>query len=682
MKKIKLLSILLAVITLASCGNTVEKKDTTMANNSINIADMDTSVNAGDNFFEYANGGWMKNNPVPSDKTQYGSFTVLYDNNQKKLKSLVDGLINGNEEKNDDAKKIAAIFKTGMDTVAIDKDGFSPLKSELAEINNISTKEQFMNVVAKMHTHYISSLFDIHAMPDDKNSAMIILHMYQGGLGLPDRDYYTENDERTVKLRADYINLIQTLFALTGDDEATASKKANDILAFETSLAQNSLTRLELRDPFTTYNKMTVEDLQELSPSINWNDYLANIGLTDLENFNVGTTNFFKELSSLVEKTDIETLKIYLSWNVILDGASYISSDFEKANFEFYGKSLSGQQVMKARWKRVLNVTNGALGEAIGKLYVEKYFPAEAKERMVKLVENLRTSFAGRINNIDWMSDITKQKALDKLNGITVKVGYPDKWKDYSSLEINDNLSYYENISNAKAFYFNDNIAKVGKPYDKTEWGMTPQTVNAYYNPSANEIVFPAAILQPPFFDMDADDAVNYGAIGVVIGHEMTHGFDDQGKNYDIDGNLNSWWTAEDSVKFTERAQVVINQFNNYVELDSLHVNGKLTLGENIADLGGLNISWDAYQMTEEAKANKSIADFTPAQRFYLSYSSVWRQTILDEELMRRLKEDVHSPGDARVNVPLFNLATFYKAFNITEKDKLYRPESERAFIW
>jgi len=682
MKKIRILSVLLAVITLASCGDTAEKKDTIMINNSINKADMNLSVKPGDNFYEYANGNWMKNNPVPSDKTQYGSFTVLYDNNQKKLKSLVDGLINGNEEKNNDAKKIAAIFKTGMDTAAINKAGFTPIKTELAKINNISTKEQFMNVVAKMHTHYTSTLFNIHASPDDKNSSMVILHMYQGGLGLPDRDYYTENDERTVKLRADYVNLIKTLFALTGDDEETASKKANDILAFETSLAQNSLTRLELRDPFTTYNKMTVQDLQKLSPSINWNNYLANIGLADLESFNIGTTNFFKELSPLLEKTDIETLKTYLSWNVILDGASYLSSDFEKASFDFYGKSLSGQQEMKPRWERVLNVTSNVLGEAVGKLYVEKYFPQEAKERMLKLVENLRTAFAGRINNIDWMSDITKQKAIEKLNGITVKVGYPDKWKDYSSLEINDDLSYYQNFTNAKAFYFNDNIAKVGKPYDKTEWGMSPQTVNAYYNPSANEIVFPAAILQPPFFDMDADDAVNYGAIGVVIGHEMTHGFDDQGKNYDIDGNLNSWWTEEDSVKFTERAEVVVNQFNNYVELDSLHVNGKLTLGENIADLGGLNISWDAYQMTEEAKANKNIEGFTPAQRFYLSYSTVWRQTILDEELTRRLKEDVHSPGDARVNVPLFNLATFYEAFNITEKDKLFRPESERAYIW
>jgi len=682
MRNIKILSVLFVII-LASCNNTNDKKDNTiMTNNFINKADMDLSVKPGENFFEYANGGWLKNNPVPSDKTQYGSFSILYDNNQKKMKSLIDGLINGKEEKNDDAKKITAIFKTGMDTTAINKAGFSPIKTELATINNITTKEQLMTLIAKMHTHYASPLFHINAAQDDKNSSMIILHMYQGGLGMPDRDYYFENDERTVKLREKYLNFIKTLFVLTDNDEETALQKANDVLSFETALAQNSLTRLERRDPFTTYNKMSIEELQQLSPSINWQEYFTNIGLADIKELNVRTTNFFKELSPLIEKTNIEILKTYLSWDILLNSSSFLSSDFEKASFEFYGKTLSGQKEMKPRWERVLRVTNIALGEAIGKLYVEKYFPQEAKKQMLKLVENLRTSFAGRINKIDWMSDVTKQKAIDKLNGITVKVGYPDKWKDYSKLEISNNVSYYKNITNTNIFAFNEEMEKVGKPHDKLEWGMTPQTVNAYYSPNANEIVFPAAILQPPFFDIDADDAVNYGAIGVVIGHEMTHGFDDQGKNYDIDGNLNSWWTAEDSVKFSERAAVVINQFDNYVELDSLHVNGKLTIGENIADLGGLNIAWDAYQMTDEAKANKSIEGFTPAQRFYLSYSTVWRQTILDEELMRRLKEDVHSPGDARVNVPLFNLSTFYKAFEISDKDRLYRPESERAYIW
>ena len=680
MKILKQITILLVIITLFSCKT--EKKDNKMKNDAIKKADMDLSVKPGDNFFQYSNGGWIKNNPVPSDKTRYGSFGILYDNNQVKLKSLVDNLSKGNEEKNEDAKKIAAIFKTGMDTVSVNKNSFNPIKKQLSEIDNIKTKEKLMQYVAKMHTHRSLPLFSIGASQDDKNSSMVILHMNQGGISLPDRDYYTENDERTKKIRADYSNLIVKLFSLIGDDEKIAKEKSVKVLEFETSLAKNSLTRLELRDPFTTYNKMSVEELQKLSPAINWKEYFSNIGLNDIKDFNVRTTNFFKELSNLLNKTDLNTLKTYLSWNIIIDAAPYLSSDFEKASFNFYGKSLSGQQQMRPRWKRVLGVTNGALGEAVGKLYVEKYFPKEAKDRMLKLVENLRTAFSVRIKNLDWMSDVTKQKALNKLNGITVKVGYPDKWKDYSKLDIKDNVSYYENIENARKFSFNYNISKVGKPYDKTEWGMTPQTVNAYYSPNSNEIVFPAAILQAPFFDMNADDAVNYGAIGVVIGHEMTHGFDDQGKNYDVEGNLNSWWTSEDSTKFAEKTKVIINQFDNYTELDSFKVNGKLTLGENIADLGGLNISWDAYQMTDEAKANKSINGFTPEQRFYLAYSKVWRQTILDEELMRRLKEDVHSPGDARVNVPLFNLPTFYKAFNITEKDKLFRPVSERAVIW
>ena len=683
MNKIKILSLGIVTLLLASCGDSsTETKDVDMKKNTaLNKEDMNLSVKPGENFFEYANGGWMKANPVPSDKTQYGSFTVLYDNNQEKLKSLVDELLESKDLKNEDAIKIASIFKTGMDTAAINADGFNPIKEELAEVDAVKTKEDFMNLVAKMHTEYTTPLFGFYASQDDKNSSMVILHLYQGGLGLPDRDYYLTDDERSVKLRADYFTMIKTMAQLIGAD-VNADDYAKEIINFETELAKSSLTKLELRDPFTTYNKMTVEELQRLSPSVNWANYFTNIGLDGLTDFNVATTNFFKELSNLLNNTDINTLKSYLKWNIVSGASSYISSDFNDASFEFYGKSLSGQKEQRKRWERVLGTTNGALGEAVGKLYVEKYFPQEAKDRMLKLVENLRIAFAERIKNIDWMSDVTKEKALAKLNAITVKVGYPDKWKDYSKLEISESQSYYANIKNAMRFAYKVNIAKVGKPHDKLEWGMTPQTVNAYYSPNANEIVFPAAILQPPFFNMDADDAINYGAIGVVIGHEMTHGFDDKGRNYDIDGNLNNWWTEEDAIKFKVKTDNIVNQFNSYVELDSLHVDGELTLGENIADLGGLTISWDAYQMTEEAKANKSIDDYTPAQRFYLSYATLWRQTILDEELMRRLKEDVHSPGDARVNVPLFNINEFYEAFDIAETDPLFIPDSARAFIW
>ena len=687
MNYFKLLPLSLGLLLFASCENTSTKEETDMKEKTPNTkalkkADMNLSVKPGENFFEYANGGWMKANPVPSDKTQYGSFTVLYDENQKKLKALVDDLQNATDLDNEDAKKIATIFKSGMDTATINKDAYSPIEKELEEVDALTSKDEMMVLVAKMHQSYTVPFFRIMASQDDKNSSQMILHMYQGGLGMPDRDYYLNDDERIQQLREAYKTLIVKQFTLIGKDEATSKTMADDILKVETELAKNSLTRLELRDPFTTYNKKTVEDLQKLSPAINWTVYFKNIGLEDLKDLNVGTVNFIKELSNLIENTDLAVLKTYLKWNIINGAASYLSSDFEEANFNFYGKSLSGQQEMKQRWERVLGTTNGALGEAVGKLYVEKYFPQEAKDRMVKLVENLRTAFAGRIRKLEWMTDVTKEKALAKLNGITVKVGYPDKWKDYSTLEISENNSYYTNTQNARRFAFAQNIQKVGKPYDKLEWGMTPQTVNAYYSPNANEIVFPAAILQAPFFNMEADDAVNYGAIGVVIGHEMTHGFDDQGRNYDIDGNLNNWWTEDDAKKFDAKTKVIVEQFNNYIELDSLHVDGELTLGENIADLGGLNIAWDAYQMTEEAKANKNIDDYTPTQRFYLSYATLWRQTILDEELTRRLKEDVHSPGDARVNVPLFNIDQVYKAFDIKEGDKLFRAKADRAYIW
>jgi len=687
MKYTKLLPISIIALLFASCDNTGLNKNENMKNEektetSLERSNMDLTANPGDNFFEYANGGWMKNNPVPNDKTQYGSFTVLYDNNQEKLKSLVDELSTTESFDNEDARKISAIFKTGMDTASINKAAYGPIAENLKQIDALTNKNEIMDYVAQMHKAFTSPFFQPYASQDAKNSSMVILHIYQAGIGMPDRDYYLEDTERNLKLRADYVNLIKTEFILCDYTDENATEAAKEILALETILAKNALSRLELRDPFTRYNKMTIKELETLSPAIDWTSYFKNIGLADLKDLNVATTNYIKELSSVIENTNLDILKTYLKWNIINSAASYLSSDFEDAHFNFYGKSLSGQKEMKARWKRILNVTNGAVGEAVGKLYVEKYFPQEAKDRMIKLVENLRTSFEGRINNLEWMSKETKEKAIAKLAGITVKVGYPDKWKDYSNLELNKEASYFTNLKNASIFAFNEEIKKVGKEHDKLEWGMTPQTVNAYYSPNGNEIVFPAAILQAPFFDMNADDAVNYGGIGVVIGHEMTHGFDDQGRNYDLNGNLNNWWTEEDAEKFKVKTDILVNQFNKYTELDSLFIDGKLTLGENIADLGGLNISWNAYLMTDEAKANKNIDGFTPAQRFYLSYATLWRQNILDEELMRRLKEDVHSPGDARVNVTLFNLDHFYESFEIKEDNKLFVPKEERANIW
>jgi putative endopeptidase len=647
----------------------------------VDIANMDQSVKPGDDFNQYANGGWIKNNPVPDDKTQYGSFTVLYDANQIKLQELVLEAAESSAPTGSIAQKIGDFYNSGMDTAKIESMGMQPIEASLAKVDALNSNDQLLPFIAEMHKKGGHTLFYFFGSQDDQNSSMVIANFYQGGLGLPDRDYYTSDDARSAEMRTAYVKHIQKMFELSGNDAAQAEAKAQSIMKLEIRMAEASLTRLENRDPFRTYNKMTLTELQEMAPEVNWAEYFATIGLPEPGDINVRQTDFIKEAAKMLKDENIEDWKNYLKWNIINGAASYLSSDFEKADFEFYGTALSGQKEQRPRWKRVLGSTSGSMGEAIGKLYVEKFFPPEAKERMIKLVSNLRVSLGNRIDHLDWMSDSTKLLAHAKLDAINVKVGYPDKWLNYDDLKIVEG-KYFENLNNARIFAFNDGLSKIGKPYDKAEWGMTPQTVNAYYSPNANEIVFPAAILQPPFFFMNQDDAVNYGAIGVVIGHEMTHGFDDQGRNYDKDGNLNNWWKDSDAVAFDKKAQQIIDLFNNYPELDSLHVDGELTIGENIADFGGLNISWDAFQKTEQAKTTDKIDGFTPQQRFFLSYAGVWRQNILDKELARRLKEDVHSPGDARINVPLYNMDVFYDAFGISPEDKLYRAPEDRAVIW
>ena len=679
--KIKMaFGVLLVSALISSCG-TEAKKEVEIKEKAVDIANMDQSVKPGDDFNQYANGGWIKNNPVPDDKTQYGSFTVLYDANQIKLQELVLESAESSAPAGSIAQKIGDFYNSGMDTTTIESRGMQPIEASLAQVDALSSNNQLLPFIAEVHKKGGHTLFYFFGSQDDQNSSMVIANFYQGGLGLPDRDYYTSDDARSVEMRAAYIEHIQNMFELTGYDATKAEASAQSIMKLETRLAEVSLTRLENRDPFRTYNKMTLEELQEMAPEVNWAEYFAIIGLPEPGDINVRQTDFIKAAAKMLKDENLEEWKNYLSWNIINSAANYLSSDFEKADFGFYGTALSGQKEQRPRWKRVLGSTSSAMGEAIGKLYVEKFFPPEAKERMIKLVANLRVSLGNRIDHLEWMSDSTKVLAHAKLDAINVKVGYPDKWLNYDDLQIVEG-KYFENLSNAKIFAFNDGLSKIGKPYDKAEWGMTPQTVNAYYSPNANEIVFPAAILQPPFFFMDQDDAVNYGAIGVVIGHEMTHGFDDQGRNYDKDGNLNNWWKDSDATAFDAKAQFIIDQFNNYTELDTLHVDGELTLGENIADFGGLNISWDAFQQTEQAKTTDKIDGFTPQQRFFLSYAGVWRQNILDKELARRLKEDVHSPGDARINVPLYNMDVFYDAFGITKEDKLYRTPEDRAVIW
>ena len=670
-------------IMMSSCkesGN--QTKNEMNTEKAIDPANLDTTLKPGDNFYEYVNGNWIKQHPVPPEYSQYGAFTVLYEENQKKLKTLIEKVsAEKDAEKGSVAQQIRDFYNSGMDTNAIEKAGIKPIEKYLNEISNLNTKENVVKYIANLHKKGIYPLFYFFVDADQKNSTMNIGNLYQGGLGLPDVDYYLNDDAGSKNLRQAYLNHITKMFILKGDDEKTAKENADKILKLETKIAKTSFTRVEQRDPLKNYNKMSLSQLEKMSPDFHWQSYFSTLGIDDPGNIDVKQLKFFKGISQLMDKTSMDTWKAYLSWNILNEAASFLSSDFVNRNFEFYGKTLSGQQELQPRWKRVLNVVSGGLGEALGQLYVEAYFPASSKERMVKLVENLRLGFADRIKKLDWMSDNTKDKALEKLNAITVKIGYPDKWKDYTGLEITPD-NYFKNVMASGEFEFKRNLKKIGKPVDKTEWGMTPQTVNAYYNPSNNEIVFPAAILQPPFFNSNADDAVNYGAIGVVIGHEMTHGFDDQGRQYDKNGNLNDWWTKEDAERFEAKTKKLIALYDNYTILDSLHVNGKLTLGENIADLGGLNISYEAYGKSLNDKTPEPIDGFTADQRFYMGYAQVWRQSIRPEELKRRLKVDVHSPGEARVNIPPFNINSFIKAFNITAKDKLYIPKDKRAYIW
>ena len=682
MKKILLIVVAFALLTISVAFNPSEKEKPMKKTAAINPQHMDTSIKPGNNFFEYVNGNWMAENQIPAEYSQYGAFTILYENNQKLLKQLVEEVSTQSNINNGSVnQKIRDLYNSGMDTAAIEKIGINAIKSELDAIGNLSSIEDVQKYIAAMHKSGISPLFYVFSEADQQNSSMTIANLYQGGLGLPDVDYYINDDESSKKLRSEYVNHLTQMFILAGNNNQEAKDKAYVVLNLETQLAEVSKTRLERRDPNANFNKMSISELSNISPEFNWSNYFTEIGITNPGEVNVSQPDFFKGISILMANNIVDDWKTYLTWNLLDSYANYLNDDFANQNFEFFGKVLTGTQEIQPRWKRVLNNTSGRLGEAIGQLYVEKHFPPESKERMLVLVENLRLSFADRINGLDWMSEETKVKALEKLETITVKIGYPDKWKNYSDLVIVPN-SYVQNVRNSREFEFNYDINKVGKPVDKSEWGMTPQTVNAYYNPSYNEIVFPAAILQPPFFNKDADDAVNYGAIGVVIGHEMTHGFDDQGRNYDKDGNLVDWWTEKDAELFKQKTNLLVNQYNNYSILDTLHVDGELTLGENIADLGGLNISYNALQKASKGTTPNKVDGFTADQRFFLGYAQVWRQNIRDKALMQRLKTDVHSPGDARVNIPPFNLDVFIDAFDIKESDSLFIPVEERAYIW
>ncbi len=663
-------------------GCTPKKNDTTNDEAAISCSNMDTTIRPGDNFYQYANGQWIKNHPIPADNSRWGAFETLMEENYLQLQTIMDEASKEKVAKPGSVhQKIGDFYASGMDTVKIERDGIKAIQPELDKIAVIKSALNVQKYIAYMQSSGMSTLFYFYPGQDEKNSNAIIANFHQGGLGLADRDYYLSKDERSKVIRGEYVKHIAKMFELSGESKDNSAKIADQIMQLETQLAKASSTRLELRDPISNYNKTNLEGLKKMIPQFDWIAYFQTLGLVKTDEINVGQPKFMAEIGKMIIKIPVEQWKTYFKWNLLCTSAPYLSDAFVKENFAFNGTVLRGVTEMKPRWKRVLSETSDALGEAVGQLYVEKYFPAKAKQRMLELCGNLKASLKNRIQQLKWMSDVTKKEAILKLEKINVKVGYPDKWIDYSSLTIAKN-SYFENVSNASRFTFARELAKIGKPVDRTEWGMTPQTINAYYSPNMNEIVFPAGILQPPFFFMNADDAVNYGAIGAIIGHEMTHGFDDQGRQYDKEGNLRDWWTKEDTVNFKNQTRVLIDQYDNFKILDSLHVDGKLTIGENIADLGGVTIAFAALQKAIEGKKIKSIDGFTPEQRFFLSYAQVWRGSIRDKELMSRLKEDVHSPAVARVNCIVYNIPAFYKAFPIIATDKRYKPEADRAIIW
>ncbi len=646
----------------------------------INPANIDNSIKPGDNFYLYANGTWLKNNPVPSSKTRWGSFEKLAERSSERLRELAEDAAK-NTSKNSIAQRVGDFYTSGMDSARIEKEGFTPIKAYLDKINALTSKEQVLNEIATMReTGAGSPLFGFYVGQDSKDVNTYIPRLMQGGTSLPDRDYYISDNSRMKSIRKDYQSYMTDMFKLVGDQDQLANQKASAILALETGLAKVQMSRVEMRDPKKTYNKFSLADFSKETPGFNWTTLLKIMKVTGADSLIVNSPEFFKAADALFTAVPLEHWKAYLEWNIIKSAAPFLSSDFVNRQFAFE-KILTGQKEMTPRWQRISNLTDRSLGELIGQLYVEKYFTQAAKDRMLALVKNVQETFADRIQRLDWMSDSTKKQALVKLHAIVNKIGFPDKWETYPGVVINkDNL--YGNMESIAQFRYNKMVNKMGQPVDKTEWGMTPPTINAYYSPSNNEIAFPAGILQFPFFDFGADDAVNYGGAAAVIGHELTHGFDDQGRQYAADGNLHDWWTESDATKFTALAQKVVNQYNGYTVNDSIHVNGKLTLGENLADLGGLNIAYEAFKKTPQGKSDKKIDGFTPDQRFFLSWAQVWSANILPEAAAQRILTDSHSPSMYRTNGPLTNMDSWYKAFDVKPGDKMYKPENERIKIW
>ena len=671
----KLMTIAACCLVAASCSQQPEQTS------GLHLENMDTTAQPGTDFYQFATGGWQKLNPLPAEYSRFGSFDQLAETNQKRINELVETLASQENPAGSVAQKVGDLYKMAMDSVKRNADGYEPVKADLAEVAAIKNVHDVYALLPKMAQNGSGAYFGIYVGADEKNSMENAVQMSQGGLTMGLRDYYLEDDEAIVKIREAFKEHVVKMFKLYGYSDADAQKGRDVVMEVETRLAKAFRSNVELRDPEANYNKMSMEQLKNDYPSFEWDTYLNGMGLKDVKEIIVGQPNSLKESADVIATLPIDKQRIYLQWKLIDDAASSLSDEIEAQNFDFYSRTMRGVQEQQPRWKRAINVVSGVLGEAVGQMYVEKYFSAEAKTRMTELVGNLQKALGERIQNLDWMSDATKAKALDKLSTFTVKIGYPDKWKDYSTLDIK-NDSYYENMKRASQWAYADMVSRYGKPVDRTEWFMTPQTVNAYYNPTTNEICFPAGILQYPFFDMNADDAFNYGAIGVVIGHEMTHGFDDQGRQYDKDGNLKDWWAEEDAQKFKDRAQVIIDFYDSIEVAPGLHGNGSLTQGENIADHGGLKIAYQAFKNATKNNPLPVKDGFTPEQRFYIAYATVWGQNITEAEIRNRTKSDPHALGKWRVNGTMPQLDTWYEAFGITEKDPMYIAPEKRVNVW
>ena len=664
--------LMIPFMMLAGCQNNTEKVP------AIDLANLDTSVAPGEDFYQYANGGWMKNNPLKAEYARYGAFDALRELNVERLNSLFSEMATMNPAKGSSDQKIVDLYKQGLDSTRLNEEGALPLKKYLDDIYKVQTKEEMASQLGKMFKMGFDSFFGLGVDADLMDSSTQVLYLAQSGLGMGDRDYYV--DEANAGLLESYKAMLVKLFDLCGMSEP--EQRAANVVAIEKALAGFSWTSVENRDYTRQYNPMSSAQVDASYPAFGFETFFEESGIPAQEKIIVQQPSFFQGFDALYAKTDLEQVKDYVAGQFITGAAGFLSDDFYKASFDFFSTAMSGVTEQKARWKRAMSVPNGILGEAVGKMYVAKYFPESSKVKMTKIVKDLQTSLGEHIDALEWMSDQTKSYAREKLAGFTVKIGYPDKWKDYSSLEIDPQASYFDNIVASRSWRTAENLDKLGKPTDPSEWHMTPQTVNAYYNPTTNEICFPAAILQPPFFNADADDAVNYGAIGVVIGHEMTHGFDDQGRLFDKEGNMNSWWNDADDQAFKAKADVLSKQYDEIEVLPGVHANGALSLGENIADQGGVSVAYTAFRNSLGGKEPAPIDGFTADQRFFLGYASVWAQNITDEEKARLTKLDVHSLGENRVNATLRNFQTFFDAFGISEGDPMWRPESERVIIW